>query len=93
MENGSVVPRGSNFQSQITLGNVISWVVMVATMGMIWGTLSENVKQNTVVNDRQDLTIAVLKDAVADLRVDIATGNGDLRLIRELLQRAEQRTR
>lgn len=74
----------------ITLGNIISWIVMVGGMGMIWGSLSETVQINSRANDRQDQTINIVQNSITDLKVAIAEGNGELRTMREILQNIQR---
>lgn len=76
----------AGFRTDITLGNVISWAVMIMTMGIVYGTISQTVTANTKTNERQDVMITNLQGGLTDLRVAIAEGNGDLRLMRQILQ-------
>ena len=89
MDNGTV----PSFKGQITLGNIISWVVMVATMAMVYGSMAQTVRQNSVTNDRQDALLTTLRESIGDLKVAIAEANGELKLQRQLMERvySEQR--
>lgn len=92
MDNGdddTAAPDKGTFRMQFTFGNVITWAILVATMGIMWGTTRSQIEVNAKINDQQDVVLAAVQSALADLRVEMATGNGDIRLMRMAIERLE----
>ena len=75
--------------SQVTLGNVISWGVVLASAAFVYGSLSNTVERNVVVNEHQEVVIDNLKDILNDVKINLAVNNNELRQIRQSLERIE----
>lgn len=82
----------TSWRNEITPGNVITWVTMLITAGAIWGTLKDNVEDNTEANDRQDVQIELLREAITELKVLAAENNANTKAMRESIERIEART-
>ena len=75
---------------EVTLGNIISWGVILTTAAFIYGSLSNTVENAVLVNKHQEETINRLQETLTDLKVSMAVNNSELKQIRQAMERVEK---
>lgn len=85
-----MLTAGPTLKTDVTVGNVISWAVMVLTAGLLYGVLRTTVENNTKNNERQDIAINALATTLNTLQITNADSNAELRTLRETLTRIEK---
>ncbi len=68
--------------NQITIGNAVSWAVMVLTAGITYGILSTQVSTAVDDNKKNYEHIEQLSEQIGDLKIDLTKQNGDVMVIR-----------
>jgi hypothetical protein len=74
------------FDPKISLGQVVTWAIILVTVTAAWQSLSGRVGSLETNDGRQDSRLGVLSDTVGDIRNTLTEQGVDIRYIRSFVE-------